>query len=65
MKKIIISIIAIALSVGLFAQTQDSLLRRQMELDRDFNPTLLDADKINSLPALPQPAIQKANGQEG
>ena len=61
MKKIIISIIAIALSVGLFAQTQDSLLRRQMELDRDFNPTLLDADKINSLPALPQPAIQKAN----
>ena len=50
-----------ALSAGLFAQTQDSLLRRQLELERDFNPTLLDADKINSLPALREPVVQKAN----
>ena len=48
MKKIYIVITALALSAGTFSQTADSLLRRQMELERDFNPTLLDADKINS-----------------
>src|SRR5690554_676449 len=61
MRKIYIIITALTLSAGLFAQTQDSLLRRQMELEREFNPTLLDADKINSLPALREPTIQKAN----
>ena len=61
MKKIYIVIAALALSAGTFAQTADSLLRRQMELERDFNPTLLDADKINSLPALREPTVQKAN----
>ncbi|MDR1518437.1 MAG: hypothetical protein LBS52_10220 [Dysgonamonadaceae bacterium] len=45
----------------LFAQKQDSLLRRQMELEREFNPTLQDANKINSLPALQQPTIKKAD----
>ncbi|MBZ4652423.1 MAG: TonB dependent receptor [Proteiniphilum sp.] len=52
---------ALAFSAGLFAQTPDSLLRRQLELERDFNPSLLDADKINSLPALREPVVQKAN----
>lgn len=61
MKKIYIVIAILALSAGSFAQTSDSLLRRQMELERDFNPTLLDADKINSLPALREPVVQKAN----
>lgn len=61
MKKIYIIIAALILTTGLFAQTQDSLLRRQMELEREFNPTLLDADKINSLPALREPVVQKAN----
>ena len=61
MKKTFVIIAILALSTGLFAQTQDSLLRRQMELEREFNPTLLDADKINSLPSLREPTIQKAN----
>lgn len=61
MKKIYIIIAVLMLSAGSFAQTADSLLRRQMELERDFNPTLLDADKINSLPALREPSVQKAN----
>lgn len=60
MKKIYIVIGALAFSAGLFSQTQDSLLRRQLELERDFNPTLLDADKINALPALREPVVQKA-----
>jgi len=55
-------IAGVTLSVSsLFAQRQDSLLRRQMELEREFNPTLQDANKINSLPALQQPTIKKAN----
>jgi hypothetical protein len=61
MKKIYIVMASLAFSAALFAQTQDSLLRRQLEVERDFNPTLLDADKINSLPALREPVVQKAN----
>ncbi len=30
-------------------------------MEREFKPTLLDADKINSLPALREPVVQKAN----
>lgn len=61
MRKLYITLIILALTAGLTAQTQDSLLRRQLELERDFNPTLLDADKINSLPSLREPEVQKAN----
>jgi len=61
MRKIYISLAILACTAGITAQTQDSLLRRQLELERDFNPTLLDADKINSLPALREPVVQKAN----
>lgn len=62
MKKYIFTIAAVLLfTTGLWAQSQDSLLRRQMELERDFNPTLMDANKINSLPMLREPVIQKAN----
>ena len=61
MKKTIYIVAALLISTGIFAQTQDSLLRRQMELEREFNPTLQDANKINSLPAIPQPTVGKAN----
>lgn len=61
MKKIYIVVASLVLSAASFSQTADSLLRRQMELERDFNPTITDADKVNSLPALPTPSIQKAN----
>lgn len=61
MKKICILIAAITVSTAVFAQSRDSLLRRQIELERDFNPTLLDADKINSLPEVQEYVVQKAN----
>ena len=64
MKKYISTIAAgLLISTAIFAQTQpaDTLLRRQMELDREFNPTLMDVQKINSLPALPQPTVHRAN----
>lgn len=60
MKKYIL-VATLLISTGVFAQKQDSLLRRQMELEREFNPTLQDANKINSLPSVPQPTIKKAN----
>lgn len=60
MKKYII-LAALLTSATAFSQTQDSLLRRQMELERDFNPTLLDANKITSLPTLREPVVQRAN----
>lgn len=61
MRRIYSTLAALAFVAGMFAQTQDSLLRRQMELERDFNPTLMDANKITSLPMLREPAVQKAN----
>lgn len=66
MKKAIYISIIVAISItwaqNLLAQKQDSLLRRQMELEREFNPTLRgDANKIQSLPSLPQPTIRRAN----
>lgn len=62
MKKYIFTIAAgLLLTSGIFAQQKDSLLRRQMELQREFNPTLHDANKINTLPSIPQPTIKKAN----
>ena len=61
MRKIYTTLIILICSSLLAAQTQDSLLRRELELERDFNPTLLDAEKINSLPALREPTVQKAN----
>ena len=61
--KRIIYIIAVGalMTSALWAQSQDSLLTRQMELDRNFNPTLLESNKINSLPTLREPVVQKAN----
>lgn len=61
MKKYSIIVVALLVSTALFAQAQDSLLRRQMELEREFNPTLRDANKINALPSIPQPIVKKAN----
>jgi len=62
MKRYVFSLAAgLVVAAGVSAQQQDSLLRRQMELERQFNPTLKDAVKISSLPALPEPAVRKPN----
>ncbi len=39
----------------------DSTLNRQIMLERDFNPTLQDAAKINTLPAIHEPVVKPAN----
>jgi outer membrane receptor protein involved in Fe transport len=63
MKKNIFTVIVGLLSIfGMQAQAlQDTTLTRQLELQREFNPTLQDANKINSLPAVREPQVTKAN----
>lgn len=63
MKKNIFTVILGLLStMGVYAQQpKDTVLTRQLELEREFNPTLQDANKINSLPAIHEPQVSKAN----
>lgn len=63
MKKNIFTVIVGLFTIfGIQAQAlQDTTLTRQLELQREFNPTLQDANKINSLPVVRQPQVSKAN----
>lgn len=63
MKKNIFAVMLGLLSIfGMQAQElKDTVLTRQLELQREFNPTLQDANKINSLPAVREPQVTKAN----
>lgn len=61
-KNIFTVILGLLTTIGTYAQTpKDTVLTRQLELDREFNPTLQDANKINSLPAIHEPQVTKAN----
>jgi hypothetical protein len=41
--------------------TTDTTYSRQISVERDFNPTLQDANKINTLPSLYEPTVKKSN----
>ena len=61
-KNIFTVILGLLTTIGVYAQVpKDTVLTRQLELDREFNPTLQDANKINSLPAIREPQVTKAN----
>lgn len=61
-KNIFALILGLISTFGLHAQAlQDTVLTRQLELQREFNPTLQDANKINSLPVVREPQVTKAN----
>ena len=61
-KNIFALILGLLSAFGLHAQAlQDTTLTRQLELQREFNPTLQDANKINSLPVVREPQVRKAN----
>lgn len=61
-KNIFTVILGLFTTLSLYAQTpKDTTLTRQLELEREFNPTLQDANKINSLPAIREPQVTKAN----
>lgn len=61
-KNIFTVILGLFITLGLYSQVpKDTTLTRQLELEREFNPTLQDANKINSLPAIREPQVTKAN----
>ncbi|MFR9166063.1 MAG: hypothetical protein ACLVKO_07565 [Dysgonomonas sp.] len=45
------------------ASPKDSTLNRQILLEREFNPTLQDASKINTVPAIHEPVVKPAQIQ--
>lgn len=64
MKTIYKSILTLSfglVSLGMMAQTQDTILTRQVMLERDYNPTLNEATKINTEPNIYTPNIQSAS----
>lgn len=56
-KTIILSIMTVYAAQSVDAQTaaKDTLLNRQVSLEREYTPTIQDASKINTLPALHEP----------
>jgi len=62
-KSIVFTAIAFSVAVQSNAQTakNDSTLNRQILLERDFDPTVQDASKINTLPAVHEPVVKQAN----
>lgn len=60
MKKIIISLLAACCLLPLAAQDH---LNRELTLEKEYNPSLRDANKINHLPELATPAVPKTTVQ--
>lgn len=62
MKNVYKYIIAASLIIPLVANAQqDTLLNRQVLLERDYNPTLQDASKINTVPSIYKPILAPVN----
>jgi len=55
----IVLISLLALSSGILAQKQDSIVDRNVTVEREFKPTIQDAGKINSLPKTLEPMVEK------
>lgn len=51
----------IACCAELYSNPADSLLRREMLLEAEYNPTIRDANKVNILPKVEEPRPVKAN----
>lgn len=51
----LVALIAIAGSV----QAQDNNLKRELTLEREYDPSVQDANKVNTLPIIKQPEIKK------
>lgn len=65
-KSIIFSTVGLSLCIGINAQNpsaNDTVLNRQVLLEREYNPTLQDASKINTQPAIHEPVVKPANVQ--
>ncbi|MCC8146227.1 MAG: hypothetical protein LIO93_07280 [Bacteroidales bacterium] len=50
---------AVFFTLPMYAQTGNSQLEREMTLEREYNPSLRDANKINQLPQVKEPEAPK------
>lgn len=48
---------SIAISVNAQKTERDTVLNRQVRVERDYNPTIKDASKINTMPAVYEPIL--------
>lgn len=61
------NILILTMICGAFATLQaqsngkDTTYRRQISVERDYNPTLQDANKINTQPSIYEPTVKKAD----
>lgn len=59
MKKIIVIAGMMGLSVSAVYAQQDSTLNRTVVVENEYNPTVMDASKINVLPKVEEPTVPK------
>ena len=52
-------ILLLSLNSGLFAETKDSIVDRNVTVEREYKPIIQDAGKINSLPKTLEPTVEK------
>ena len=60
-KKLIILSIGICFWLAAYAQQQDTTLVRTVVVENEYNPTVMDASKINVLPKVEEPTVPKTH----
>ena len=60
-KKIVIASMGMCAFLATYAQQQDTTLVRTVVVENQYNPTVMDASKINVLPKVEEPTVPKAN----
>ena len=60
-KKIVIASMGMCAFLATYAQQQDTTLIRTVVVENQYNPTVMDASKINVLPKVEEPTVPKAN----
>ena len=60
-KKIVIASMGMCAFLATYAQQQDTTLVRTVVVENQYNPTVMDASKINVLPKVEEPIVPKAH----
>ena len=60
-KKIVIASMGMCAFLATYAQQQDTTLVRTVVVENQYNPTVMDASKINVLPKVEEPTVPKAH----
>ena len=60
-KKIVIASMGMCAFLATYAQQQDTTLVRMVVVENQYNPTVMDASKINVLPKVEEPTVPKAH----